>query len=240
MLLACIAPAGAAQAPEGEKETKPADWVAPDQAEAVQRSREVVPFVETVVDECLLCRQQKLRDMGLGVKDITHTYSLLDSPLIKKHEDQYGPVRFMHAKHAAATRDCALCHHYRPTDPDAKETVRCSACHQESFNPAHPERIGLKAAYHQQCMECHGKLGKGPMDCSGCHEKNVPDHRELVKLKPDPKPWEVTEECLRCHADAGEDILKTAHWLWKGPSTHTMEHRKEVMHGKATTAVNNF
>jgi hypothetical protein len=216
------------------------EWVAPDQVAAMERAKEVVPFVHTVVDECLLCRQQKLRDMGLGVKDIEHSYFLLDSPIIKKREDHYGPVRFMHTRHAAAIQDCALCHHYRPTDETAKETVRCSACHQESFRTDHPERLGLKAAYHQQCIECHQEAGKGPVGCKDCHSKNVPDHKELVKLGPDPEPWEVTQECLRCHDNAGEDMLSTAHWLWRGHSPYTLEHRKEVMHGKATTAVNNF
>jgi hypothetical protein len=215
-------------------------WMAPDQEAAKLRAQEKVPFADTVVDECTLCRQQRLRDKGLGVKDITDSYFLLDSPIIKQREDHYSPVRFMHSRHAASEQDCALCHHYRPTDPDAKETTRCSACHQESFKSGHPERIGLKAAYHQQCMGCHQNRAKGPVDCNGCHMKNVPDHQTLVKLDADPKPWEVTQECLRCHNEAGEDMLTTAHWLWKGHSPYTLDHRKEVMHGKATTAVNNF
>jgi hypothetical protein len=226
--------------PDEEDMAVQADWKAGDQEKAKERAAEVVPFVDTVVKECLLCRQQKLRDMGLSVKDITHNYFLLDSPIIKEREDHYGPVRFMHSKHADAIQDCALCHHARPTDPEAKETVRCSACHQESFRTDHPDRIGLKAAYHQQCVDCHRNMAKGPVDCTGCHKKNVPDHSELVKLPKDPKPWEVTAECLRCHENAGEDMLTTAHWLWKGPSSYTLEHRKEVRHGKATTAVNNF
>ena len=141
-------------------------WKAVDQEEAKQRAHEVVSFVETVVDECRLCRQQKLRDQGYGIKDITHNYFLLDSPMIKKQEDHYGPVRFMHSKHAARIKDCALCHHYRPTDPDALETTRCSACHQEPFRSDHPERIGLKAAFHLQCMGCHKDMDKGPVDCT--------------------------------------------------------------------------
>jgi len=231
-----------ASATTADKKTAPAsaDWSAPDQLAAMERAKEVVPFVDTVMDECLLCRQQKLRDMGLGVKNITHSYFLLDSPIIRKRENHYEPVRFMHTRHAAAIQDCALCHHFRPTDAAAKETVRCSACHQESFRTDHPDRLGLKAAYHQQCIQCHKDAGKGPVDCTGCHAKNVPDHKEMVKLAADPKPWEVTEECLRCHNNAGEDMLSTAHWLWKGHSPYTLEHRKEVMHGKATTAVNNF
>lgn len=216
------------------------NWRAEDQEAAKLRAREVIPFVADVVEECLLCRQQKLRDRGFGVKDITRNYFLLDSPIINKKENRYGPVRFMHSKHAADLKDCALCHHARPADPDALETTRCSACHQESFRPDHPERLGLKAAYHLKCVECHRSMDQGPTDCTGCHLKNVPDHGKLVQLPESPEPEQVTGECLRCHEQAGEDMLASAHWLWKGHSPYTMEHRKEVAHGKATTAINNF
>jgi hypothetical protein len=221
-------------------EPKPTEWKASDQEEAKERSKKIVPFVDTVVNECLLCRQQKLRDQGLGLKDIPNIYFLLDSPIIKNQEDHYEPVRFMHAKHAAVAKDCAECHHYRPTDPNALETTRCSACHQESFKQDHADRIGLKAAYHIQCMECHKNMNKGPVDCLGCHQKNVPDHNQLVKLTGNPKPHQVTQECLRCHSSAGEDMLTTAHWLWKGPSPNTMEHRKDNRHGKGTDVFNNY
>lgn len=215
-------------------------WVAPDQEAAKKRAQETVPFVEAVMDECNLCRQMRLREMGLGIKDSQTPYYLLDSPVIKKSEDLYGPVRFLHNKHAAQLKDCALCHHRRPLEPAAKETVRCSACHQEAFRPDHPERIGLKAAYHQQCTGCHQTMKKGPTDCLGCHSKNIPDHKLLVQLSGSPQPSDVTRECLRCHKTAGEDMLKTAHWLWKGPSPNTLNHSKDVGNGKATTAVNNF
>ena len=215
-------------------------WGAPDQEAAKKRAAEVVPFVEAVRDECRLCRQQRLRDQGLGVKDQAQSYFLLDSPIIRQTEDHYGPVRFMHAKHAVAVKDCALCHHYRPLDEAAAETVRCSACHQQPFQKGHLERIGLKAAYHQQCVNCHREMNKGPIDCVGCHTKNAPDHKDKVQLAASPEPSQVTSECLRCHKQAGEDMLKSAHWLWKGPSPYTMDHRKEVELGKATIATNNF
>ncbi len=215
-------------------------WVAPDQAAAEIRAAEVVPFVEAVKDECTLCRQLRLRDMGLGIKDQTESYYLLNSPIIQKTEDHYGPVRFMHTKHAAVTQDCAVCHHYRPLDETASEFVRCSACHQEPFKKERPDRLGLKAAYHQQCMGCHQEKGQGPTDCTGCHSKNIPDHKNLVVLPTNPEPSQVTEECLRCHETAGEDMLTSAHWLWKGSSSYTLEHRKDVDHGKATDTINNF
>jgi hypothetical protein len=178
--------------------------------------------------------------MGLGIKDQSQSYFLLNSPIIRKTEDHYRPVRFMHAKHAAVTKDCALCHHHRPLDEAASETVRCSACHQEAFNKDHPERLGLKAAYHQQCMGCYQQMNKGPIDCAGCHRKNAPDHKDLIQLAANPEPSQVTSECLRCHKQAGEDMLKSAHWKWKGPSPYTLNHRRKVDLGKATIATNNF
>jgi hypothetical protein len=235
-----VGPAVAAPAAQVDELALDPDWKAVDQEEARQRAGEIVPFVDQILDECQLCRQQRLRDVGLGVKDIVHSYFLLDSPIINRRENHYGPVRFMHSKHAAAIQDCAICHHARPADKAAKETVRCSACHQESFREDHPERLGLKAAYHQQCIKCHRDEAKGPVDCSGCHPKNVPDHTELVKLSTNPAPWEVTTECLRCHASAGEDMLSTAHWLWKGHSAYTLDQQKKIIHGKGTTSINNF
>ncbi len=239
-ILGCTAALAANPAPAETSAEVESAWFAPDQEAAKKRAQEVVPFVEAVRDECRLCRQQRLRDKGLGVKDQTESYFLLDSPIIRKTEDHYGPVRFMHAKHAFVAKDCALCHHYRPLDESASETTRCSACHQEPFQKDHPERLGLKAAYHQQCMGCHQQMNKGPIDCAGCHRKNVPDHKDLIQLAANPDPSQVTSECLRCHKPAGEDMLKSAHWLWKGPSPFTLNHRKMVDLGKATIATNNF
>ena len=217
-----------------------AKWIAPDQTAARKRAQKIVPFVGEVLDECKLCRQQRLRDEGLGTKDLKERYFLLDSPIIKKTEDHYGPVRFMHAKHATLTKDCAVCHHLRSKEEAASETLGCSACHQEAFKDDHPDRLGLKAAYHQQCMGCHEQMTEGPVGCVGCHTKNVPDHAQRVNLPENPEPTQVTQECLRCHETVGTDMLKTAHWLWKGPSPYTLDHRKDVELGKATLAFNNF
>jgi hypothetical protein len=215
-------------------------WKAPDQEQARERAKETVPFVKEYKDDCQISRRICLMDAGISLDDVTTVYFLLDSPIIKDREDHYEPVRFAHKRHAALVDDCTKCHHYRPKDEDALETTRCSACHQDSFNPEYPERIGLKAAYHQQCMECHQQEAKGPVDCTGCHLKHVPDHKELVKLPDNPDPIQVTKACLECHDTQGEDMLKTAHWLWRGPSPYTTGHRKDILHGKGTTALNNF
>lgn len=215
-------------------------WKAPDQEKAKEISKQVVPFIKDYKDEHQINRRIRLMDEGLSLKDVKSVYFLLDSPIIKKREDHYGPVRFAHKRHASLIKDCTKCHHYRPKDVKALETTRCSACHQDSFNADRPERIGLKAAYHQQCLECHKEEAKGPVDCKGCHLQNVPDHKKLVKLPKNATPFQVTAECLRCHDAQAEDMLKTAHWLWKGPSPYTTGHRKDIMHGKGSTALNNF
>ncbi len=249
--LGTVAPSWAAVAPGADakpvaksrkdRTPKPDGWVAPDQAAAEELARKKYPYVKDVLMEDLPLRQQRLRKLGISFKDIKHSYILLNSPYVNSYDHKYGPVRFMHSKHAASLEgDCAACHHYRPADPNAQEMTACRSCHQEGSVEKGSERIGLKAAYHMQCMDCHEKMKRGPVSCEGCHDKRSVDHRELVKLPDNPKPQQVTAECLRCHKDAGEDMLTTAHWLWRGPSPYTTEHRKSVMSGKGTTTLNNF
>lgn len=224
-----------------DRNPRPKGWVAEDQAKALELARKQFPYVSKVYQEDLPLRQQRLRAQGLGLKDIKHSYFLLESPFVNTYEDKYGPVRFMHSKHAASLQgDCAACHHYRPEDVKAEETVACRACHQEAFQEQDKGRVGLKAAYHMQCMGCHEDMKQGPVSCDGCHAKKPVNHKELVKLSANPEPSEVTAECLRCHQQAGSDMLQTAHWLWRGPSPYTVEHRKSVMAGKGTTTLNNF
>ncbi len=211
-----------------------------DQLEAEQRAAEPVAFVKDVKEESSWERKQRLGDQAPTMNELKHGYLYLNSPILQKEENDYEPVRFMHKKHAAKVGDCLKCHHYRPDDPAASETERCAACHQESFKPEVPGRVGLKAAYHRQCMGCHKEMGQGPVGCTDCHGKQVPDHSKLVQLPDNPEPTQVTRECLRCHDAQAEDMLTAAHWLWKGPSPYTVGHEKQVQSGKATNTINNF
>ncbi|WP_081435905.1 tetrathionate reductase family octaheme c-type cytochrome [Desulfatibacillum aliphaticivorans] len=215
-------------------------WSPAAQVAAMERAKEVPPFVKKVKAETAWERKQRLGDDAPTLQDQDYAYVVLNSPIVNKEQDMYEPVRFMHKKHAAVTGDCLKCHHASADEPGAPETAKCSACHQEAFNPEFPERPGLKAAYHRQCMTCHEEQEKGPLGCTDCHGKNVPDHSKLVKLPKNPSPTQVTTECLRCHEDQGEDMLKSAHWLWKGPSPYTVDGEKRVDSGKATNTINNF
>lgn len=214
------------------------------QEQAQKRAAERVSQVENVRHEDPLRRSQRLHSMGLSVKDIRESYFFLDSPILREREDRYAGVRFNHAQHAASVNDCSVCHHKRPEEDVAyspnPELVRCSACHQHAFDPDFPERLGLKAAYHQRCIGCHEEQERGPQVCTDCHLEQVPEHKDLVELPEDPDPLEVTPECLRCHAEEAEHFKHTAHWRWRGHSAYTAEDTRAVEHGKGTTSLNNY
>lgn len=219
-------------------------WEAVDQEAALTFAHRTPPPLVEVLEETPVQREKRLGETKPSFKDMPHRYLLLESPLLKEgkqpYGDLYGPVRFMHMKHAAVLGDCLVCHHHRPKDTKALETTACASCHQGAFDPRDRDRIGLKAAYHQQCMGCHQERNKGPVGCTECHPKKIPDHRNLVELPENPDPLTVTKECLRCHADVGEDMLTSAHWLWRGPSPYTVGAEKRVDLGKAVSTINNF
>jgi 3-deoxy-D-arabino-heptulosonate 7-phosphate (DAHP) synthase class II len=49
----------------------------------------------------------------------------------------------------------------------------------------------------------------------------------------------VTKACLRCHEEEARDFVTTAHWLWKGPATYTVNRQHQEI-GKANITLNNF
>jgi len=133
---------------------------------------------------------------------------------------------------------CASCHENMASNPPQS----CSRCHGLPNEADAPSRIGLKGAYHRQCIGCHEKqtrMANAPADCKACHHPWTPDHSTLVALGERPAPQQVTQTCLTCHADVGEDIMGTAHWSWKGrsPTLVGSEHRVDV---SLTSVVGNY
>jgi octaheme c-type cytochrome (tetrathionate reductase family) len=124
---------------------------------------------------------------------------------------------------------CAACHDDMASNPP-QACGRCHALPNESDDPA---RLGLKGAYHRQCIGCHEKQPKtafAPTACSACHHPWTPDHGPLLGLAANPSPQAVTRACLECHPATGTDLLGTAHWNWKGqsPTLAGYEHRTDV------------
>ena len=107
----------------------------------------------------------------------------------------YEGVSFDHDMHIEVTEEnCSKCHHHTAgTAPEGANCVRCHANSPEADNPSckschvadvfgadnlknlwdtplkhHNNQIGLKAAYHQNCLGCHQEVG-APVGCTDCH-----------------------------------------------------------------------
>ncbi len=66
---------------------------------------------------------------------------------------------------------CQGCHHHSPA---LAKPPQCGSCHGRSSEALNLTRPGLKAAYHQQCIQCHSKMGlekPASRDCTACHAK---------------------------------------------------------------------
>jgi uncharacterized paraquat-inducible protein A len=88
--------------------------------------------------------------------------------------ERYGPVEFSHGYHAGMAGDCTSCHHHS----EEGSTPACGECHEPitvyHYNGAQRvTSIGLKGAYHNQCIGCHKEIESGPVGCTDCHEKEV-------------------------------------------------------------------
>lgn len=121
---------------------------------------------------------------------------------------------------------CSNCHE----DMEDKVMQKCSACHVASNEPDYPARIGLKGAYHRQCIGCHTDQpasANAPTDCVSCHHPLTPDHSTLVAVTKDQTPQQVTAHCLDCHDNTGVDVLASAHWNWKGLTPQISGHEHE-------------
>jgi len=183
---------------------------------------------------------------------------VLSSPLANAGTDDYEPVRFMHRAHATHSGgDCTVCHHRvqdpaKPDDRVGREITQvdmsafrpstCGACHRLPDEPDAPTRPGLKGAYHQQCVGCHEREGEttAPTGCRDCHRRFVPSHKDLLALPAKvTDPRVITARCLECHADVGEAVLDTSHWLWRGASPHETDRERESSLGKLVT-INNY
>lgn len=100
-----------------------------------------------------------LRRPATNVKAIVKidTLSQLYQASIFKHK--------LHAEMSAFSEaGCAACHHNNRTD----EIQACIACHEPSAQRENLAIIGLKGAYHGQCLNCH-RSWNHENDCRKCH-----------------------------------------------------------------------
>ena len=80
---------------------------------------------------------------------------------------EYPPVVFNHKLHEDVSDNCATCHH-KPGEVEL--TAPCRECHGDQAKPG-VKQLGLKDAYHKQCLSCHQHMGgDAPQQCAGCHK----------------------------------------------------------------------
>ena len=83
--------------------------------------------------------------------------------------DLYVPVVFSHKLHAEMSElsgGCSICHHRNP--PEAKRILTCKECHEPTPIKADLSKMGLKGAYHRQCLGCHREWSH-TTECAVCH-----------------------------------------------------------------------
>ena len=120
-----------------------------------------------------------------------------DEVVIDSLAQLYEPVYFDHAMHEEVTdSNCSVCHHHTlGTEIDDENCMQCHAgsegtdeiscqeCHASKRFEAeylkklsadntmhHIDRLGLKAAYHSRCMNCHEEMGVAN-GCQDCHAR---------------------------------------------------------------------
>lgn len=111
-------------------------------------------------------------------------------------EHLFNPTTFSHKKHAdmaQMSRGCVECHHYSPEG----SYPACQECHKPGVPENNMNQVGLKGAYHRQCIGCHHEWS-GENDCYLCHtsklgdaEKTAPQIKEKSALKVVKAPSEL-------------------------------------------------
>jgi len=122
----------------------------------------------------------------------------------------FAEVVFNHKLHVELSDNCESCHHHQK---DYEVTPPCRECHNHAETEPGSKLLGLKDAYHEQCLNCHksstGKGKKSPLQCTDCHHsKNAPRTVSLSSLAKTYKPIEfdhsmhaddAVEFCTDCH-----------------------------------------
>lgn len=196
---------------------------------------------------------------------------VLSSRLLDDLDNFYNPARFNHVTHDEWTGgDCGICHHrFSMGDEDrigidiqdfhsemeihlggpcaschdmnTITTQRCDSCHWLANEEDDPSRLGLKGAYHRQCIGCHEDVRQteAPVACIGCHHPVTPDHSDLVIASENSSLKAIMGECIRCHERSTADVLDSAHWNWAGHSPEVGGYENSASLG-LNTLVNNY
>jgi len=113
---------------------------------------------------CKDCHKQKggpvkCQECHAGVK--SEYQNVKDIIPLDKTGHRLPQIQFNHRGHVEEyNTECINCHHMGSTG-------KCSSCHKKKDEGS---VVNLKAAFHQQCHECHRRTA-GPQDCHSCHRE---------------------------------------------------------------------
>jgi hypothetical protein len=165
-------------------------------------------------DSCSRCHTGKKEGLPTPQKlSIADLERELEREKVKKEvevkvlEHEFKPAKFPHFKmlqklvkisndskmgtyfHAKMQTICEGCHHQSRAEAEAKKNTPplCRNCHSKLFDPVHPNRPRLIAAYHRQCIKCHEEMKlEKPKQCKECHEEKAVRPVYVI-----PKPGEL-------------------------------------------------
>jgi Class III cytochrome C family/Cytochrome c7 and related cytochrome c len=130
-------------------------------------------------------------DMRSAPKPLISDEKIPEKVTIDNMVDQYDSVLFPHRQivqalakrtqksmlaqyfHGETTTLCLGCHHHSASP---MTFPKCASCHAMSLKSEKDAKLGLKGAYHIQCMTCHQMMGiKKPVStaCTSCHKKKT-------------------------------------------------------------------
>jgi hypothetical protein len=163
-------------------------------------------------DSCSRCHTGKKEGIPSPQKlSIAEIEKELDREKVKKEvevkvlEKEFKAAKFPHFKmleklvkisndskmgnyfHARMQTICEGCHHQSRAEAEAKKNTPplCRNCHSKSFDPLHPDRPRLLAAYHRQCIGCHEKMKlEKPKQCKECHEEQAVRPVDIISKPP--------------------------------------------------------
>jgi len=113
--------------------------------------------------------------VALGIWLGTSVASPPETLILDALVNLYEPVKFSHGMHAEMAEDCTTCHHHGSADALHRS---CKQCHESVFiyryrGAERKTGLGLKGAYHTQCMGCHRENEAGPTGCLECHARRA-------------------------------------------------------------------
>lgn len=136
---------------------------------------------------CHTCENPTKKDPCLKECPRSHLITVVHSPeegpevlIMDELSEIYVPVVFSHKLHAQMSLysgECSICHHRNPPGP----ILGCKECHEASAKRSDLSKVGLKGAYHRQCMGCHREWSH-TTECAVCHALKSAEVPEIASI----------------------------------------------------------